>query len=60
MVRWCWVNFQCGGVLLILTIVGQGSSALALHVGTGGGCLDISSLFCFFSSFSFGGQPDID
>ena len=36
MVRWCWVNFQCRGVLLIWIIVGQGPTALA--VGAGGGC----------------------
>ena len=41
-VRWCWVNFQCRGVLLIWIIVGQGPIALA--VGAGGGCLDIFSL----------------
>ena len=45
MVRWCWVNFQCRGVLLIWIIVGQGPIALA--VGAGGGCLDI-----FFSFLS--------
>ena len=33
-VRWCWVNFQCRGVLLIWIIVGQGPIALA--VGAGG------------------------
>ena len=44
--QWCWVNFQCGGVLLIWIRVGQGPSALA--VGAGGGCLDI-----FFSRLSF-------
>ena len=37
--RWCWVNFQCRGILLIWIIVGQGPIALA--VGAGGGCLDI-------------------
>ena len=37
--RWCWVKFQCRGVLLIWIIVGQGPIALA--VGAGGGCLDI-------------------
>ena len=37
-VRWCWVNFQCRGVLLIWIIVRQWPSALA---GAGGGCLDI-------------------
>ena len=51
--RWCWVNFQCRGVLLILIVVGQGPTALA--VGAGEGCLDISFLFiisCFFLSLS--------
>ena len=43
MVRWCLLNFQCRGVLLIWIIVGQGPSALA--GGAGGGCLDIISLF---------------
>ena len=28
--RWCWVNFQCRGVLLIWIIVGQGPTALAV------------------------------
>ena len=50
-VRWCWVNFQCRGVLLIWIIVGQGLTALA--VGAGGGCLDIFfSRLSFLSSFS--------
>ena len=43
-VRWCWVNFQCRGVLLIWIIVEQGPTALAK--GGGGGCLDI-----FFLSY---------
>ena len=48
-VRWCWVNFQCRGVLLILIIAGQGPTALT--VGAGGGCSDIllSSIISFFS-----------
>ena len=50
MVRWCWVNFQCRGVLLIWLIVGQGPTALA--VGAGGGCLDIFTLISLLSSFS--------
>ena len=56
-VRWCWVNFQCRGVLLIWTIVGQGPIVLA--VGAGGGCLDIFKLFYLFSflSPSFGDGP---
>ena len=49
MMRWCWVNFQCRGGLLIWIIVGQGPIALA--VGAGGGCLDIFSLvYQFFFS----------
>ena len=52
MVRWCWVNFQCPGVLLIWIIVGQGPTALA--VGAGGGCLlgHFFSRLSFLSSFS--------
>ena len=42
MVRRCWVNFQCQGVLLIWITVGQGPIVLA--VGAGGGCFDIFSL----------------
>ena len=49
-VRRCWVNFQCWGVLLIWIIVGQGP--VALGVGAGGGCLDIFSLICPFSPLS--------
>ena len=49
-VRRCWVNFQCWGVLLIWIRVGQGPVALA--VGAGGGCLDIFSLVCPFSPLS--------
>ena len=50
MVQWCWVNFQCRGVLLIWITVGQGPTALA--VGAGGGCLDIFSLVYRFSFLS--------
>ena len=50
MVRRCWVNFQCWGVLLIWIIVGQGPIALAK--GAGGGCLDIFSLNYHFSFLS--------
>ena len=48
--RWCWVNFQCRGILLIWSRVGQGPTALA--VGAGGGCLDIFSLVYQFSFLS--------
>ena len=46
-VRRCWVNFQCQGVLLTWITVGQGLIVLA--VGAGGGCLDIFSLIYHFS-----------
>ena len=57
-VRQCWVNFQCRGVLLIWIKGGQGPTALA--VGAGGGCLDVffSRLsFLFFFSLSLGDGP---
>ena len=56
-VRWCWVNFQCRGVLLIWIIVGQ--DPIALAVGAGGDCLDIFSLVYLFSflSPSLGDDP---
>ena len=47
MVRMCWVNFQCQGVLQIWIIVSQGP--IVLEVGAGGGCLDIFSLDYLFS-----------
>ena len=50
MVRWCWVNFLCRGILLIKIIEGQGPTALA--VGADGGRWDIFSLVCHFSSLS--------
>ena len=49
-VRWCCVNFQYWGVLLIWLIVGQGSTTLA--VGARGGCLDIFTLIYPFSPLS--------
>ena len=53
--RWCWVNFQCRGVLLIWIIVGQGSFALA--VGAGRGCLNMFfSRVSFLFSFSVSGR----
>ena len=56
--RWCWVNFQCRGVLLTWIIVGLGPIALA--EGAGGGCLDIFSLVYHFSFPLFGRRPDSD
>ena len=34
-VRWCLVNFQCRGVILIWIRVGQGLTVLAVGVGGG-------------------------
>ena len=50
MVRWCWVNFQFRGFLLIWIIVEQGPIAHAVDVGVS--YLDIFSLLYHFSSFS--------
>ena len=50
MERWCWLNFQCQGVLLIWITAGQGPTALA--VGAGGGGLAIFSLHYHFSILS--------
>ena len=60
MVRRCWVNFQCRGVLLLWIIVGQGPIVLA--VGAGAGCLDIflSSITSLFFLPLFARRHDID
>ena len=50
-VRWCWVNFQSRGVLLIWIRVGQGPIALAVGVGRGLFERFLSPL-SFLSSFS--------
>ena len=50
-VRWCWVNFQCQGVLPSnLYIEGHGPTVLAVGAGWGG--LDIFTLVCHFSYVS--------
>ena len=54
-VRRCWVNFQCRGVLLIWIIVGEGPTVLA--VGAGGVVWTFPSLFLLPLS---GRRPDID
>ena len=41
MMRWCWVNVQCRGILLVWIIVGQWPTVLA--VAAGGGCFHIFS-----------------
>ena len=49
--RWCWVNFQRRGVLLIWIIAGQGPTALAVSAG-GGLFGHFSSHLSFLFSFS--------
>ena len=47
--RWCWVNFQCRGVLLNWLIVGQGPRAYCACSGCGLlGHFFISSIISFF------------
>ena len=48
MVRRCWINFQCQGILLIWIIVGQGPTVLA--VGAGERLFGHFSLIYLFSS----------
>ena len=63
MVRWCWVNFRCWGVILVLIVVGQEPTALAVGAGGGGGgCLDffLSSIISLFFLPLSGRRPDID
>ena len=57
MVRWCWINFQSWGVLLVWIKAGQGPSAIAVCAGRG--CLDIffSCLSFLFFSFALGDGP---
>ena len=49
-VRRCWVNFQCRGVVLIWIRVGQGPTVLA--VGAGGVVWTFFSHLSFLFSFS--------
>ena len=59
--RWCWVNFQCQGVLLTLIRVGQGPAALAVGCRWGlFGHFVLSSIISFFILPLSGRQPDID
>ena len=57
-VRWCWVNFQCRGVLFIWIRVGQGPTTFA--VGAGGVVWTFFSRLSFVFSFSlFGRRLDV-
>ena len=59
-VRRCWVNFQCRGVLLIWIIVGQGTIALEIGVGGGVSTFFLSSITSLFFLPLSGRRPDID
>ena len=59
-VRRCWVNFQCRGVLLIWIIVGQGPTALAVGAGGAVRTFFLSSIISLFFLPLFGRRPDID
>ena len=50
MVRWCWVNSQCRGVLQFGFTVGQKPTALA--VGAGGDCLHFFTIIYPISPLS--------
>ena len=47
-VRWCWVNFLCRGMIEV--VVGQGPTTIA--IGADGVCLDIFSLIYLFAFLS--------
>ena len=51
MVRWCWVNFQYQGILLVWIKVGQGPTVFAVGAGRGGLNIFLSHL-SFLTSFS--------
>ena len=56
--RWCWVNFQCWGVLLIWMRVGQGPTALAVGAGGAVWTFFLSSIISlFFLPLSGGDGP---
>ena len=57
-VRWCWVNFQCRGILQIWIREEQGPTALA--VGAGGVVWTFFSCLSFFFLHLSGRRPDID
>ena len=61
--RWCWVNFQSRGVLLIWIREGQGPTAFAVGAGGGGGVVwtfSVSSIIALFFLPLSRGRPDID
>ena len=59
-VRRCWVNFQCRGVLLIWITVGQGPIVLAVGAGGVVWTFFLSSITSLFFLPLSGRRPDID
>ena len=59
-VRWCWVNFQYRGVLLLWISVGQGPTALAVGAGGFVWTFFLSSIISLFFLPLSGEGPDID
>ena len=57
--RWCWVNFQCRGVLLIRIIVGHGPTVHAVGAGGDVWTFFLSSISSLFF-LPLGRRPDID
>ena len=59
MVRWCWENFQCRGVLLLWITVGQEPTAPAVGMGRGylGHFILSSIISLFFLPLSLGDGP---
>ena len=58
LVQWCWVDFQCLGVLQIWKIIGQEPIAIAVEAGGGGLDIFFSRLSVLFSfSLSLGNGP---
>ena len=58
--RWCWVNFQCRGVLLIWFKVGQVPTELTVGAGGVVWTFFLSSIISLFFLPLSGGPPDID
>ena len=59
-VQWCWVNFQCRGVLLIRIIVGQAPTALVVGAGGVVWTFFLSTVISYFYLPLSGRRPDID
>ena len=60
MMQWFWVNFQCPSVQLILIIVGQGPTVLAVGAGGVVWTFFLSSTISFFFLPLSERRPDID